>query len=145
MFFSRCKARRRSDGTASTAPARSRPGARPAPPPGLPRPLALPCALALLARRGRGLHTAAMAQPGAFYHDILSSSGVYKYFVDGEWKESSSGKTVPVVNPTTQQTEYQVQGARPRPPAAALPQYPPPPCPRACAAAAPAARGAAAS
>jgi hypothetical protein len=49
----------------------------------------------------------------AFYADILSSSGVYKYYVDGEWKESASGKTVNVINPTTQKPEYQVQGAHP--------------------------------
>ncbi len=47
----------------------------------------------------------------AFYADIVSSSGLYKYFVDGEWKESASGKTVNVINPTTQKPEYQVQGA----------------------------------
>jgi glyceraldehyde-3-phosphate dehydrogenase (NADP+) len=47
----------------------------------------------------------------AFYAPIRSGSGAFKYFVDGEWRESSSGKTVPVLNPTTQQQEYAVQGA----------------------------------
>jgi hypothetical protein len=87
----------------------------------------------------RGLRTAAMAQTGAFYGDITSSSGVYKYLVDGEWKESSSGKTVSVINPTTQQPEYQVQGAPrplPGPPARDARRSWPAACP--CAAAAPA-------
>lgn len=45
-----------------------------------------------------------------FYEELLTSSGVYKYYVNGEWQESLSGKTVGITNPTTEATEYQVQG-----------------------------------
>jgi hypothetical protein len=45
-----------------------------------------------------------------FYKDIVASSGAYKYYVNGEWKESTSGKTVPILNPSTNQAVYQVQG-----------------------------------
>ena len=37
-------------------------------------------------------------------------TGALKYYVNGEWRESQSGKTVPISNPTTQKTEYNVQG-----------------------------------
>ena len=45
-----------------------------------------------------------------FYKDIVTSSGAYKYYVNGEWKESTSGKTVPILNPSTNKAAYQVQG-----------------------------------
>ena len=45
-----------------------------------------------------------------FYKDIVASSGAYKYYVNGEWKESTSGKTVPILNPSTNQAAYKVQG-----------------------------------
>lgn len=45
-----------------------------------------------------------------FYDEIVASNGVYKYYVSGEWKESTSGRTVGVLNPTTQKTDYKVQG-----------------------------------
>jgi glyceraldehyde-3-phosphate dehydrogenase (NADP+) len=45
----------------------------------------------------------------SFYDEIKASSGVYKYFVHGQWKESSSGKTVKIINPSTNKPEYQVQ------------------------------------
>lgn len=49
----------------------------------------------------------------AFYAPIRAAgSGAFKYFVDGEWRESASGKTVPVLNPSTQAQEYAVQGER---------------------------------
>lgn len=35
---------------------------------------------------------------------------VYKYYSEGEWKVSSSGKTVSIVNPTTRKTQFKVQG-----------------------------------
>lgn len=44
-----------------------------------------------------------------FYGDIRAPSGAFKYFVNGQWRESSSGKTVAVTNPTTLQKDYQVQ------------------------------------
>ncbi|KAF7139005.1 hypothetical protein RHSIM_Rhsim07G0164200 [Rhododendron simsii] len=34
---------------------------------------------------------------------------VYKYYSEGEWKVSSSGKTVSIVNPTTRKTQFKVQ------------------------------------
>ena len=46
-----------------------------------------------------------------FYKDIVAGSGAYKYYVTGEWKESTSGKTVPIMNPSTNKAAYQVQGA----------------------------------
>ncbi len=45
-----------------------------------------------------------------FYSDILASSGSYKFYLNGEWKESASGKTVAILNPATNQTAYTVQG-----------------------------------
>lgn len=55
-----------------------------------------------------------MAQAGGsaeFYAPILAASGAYKYYVNGEWRESASGKTVAINNPCTRQAQYQVQGA----------------------------------
>ena len=49
-----------------------------------------------------------MAGTGMF-SEILDGD-VYKYYSDGEWKKSSSGKTVAIVNPTTRKTQYKVQG-----------------------------------
>ncbi|KAF9616569.1 hypothetical protein IFM89_030336 [Coptis chinensis] len=34
---------------------------------------------------------------------------VYKYYSQGEWKNSSSGKSVDIVNPTTRKNQYKVQ------------------------------------
>ncbi|KAG1665963.1 hypothetical protein FOA52_003187 [Chlamydomonas sp. UWO 241] len=44
-----------------------------------------------------------------FFADILSSSGAYKYYVDGAWSESTSGKSVAVMNPTTGAEAYRFQ------------------------------------
>lgn len=44
------------------------------------------------------------------FADVLDGE-VYKYYADGEWRASASGKTVAIVNPTTRQTQYRVQGA----------------------------------
>ncbi|PNH04655.1 NADP-dependent glyceraldehyde-3-phosphate dehydrogenase [Tetrabaena socialis] len=44
-----------------------------------------------------------------FYKDILASSGIYKFYVNGEWRESASGKAVSISNPSTRQTAFQVQ------------------------------------
>eukprot|EP00955_Chlamydomonas_euryale_P082677 363758-Chlamydomonas_euryale.AAC.9 len=58
----------------------------------------------------------AMAAPGSgVFADLLSASGAYKYYADGEWKESTSGKTVGVTNPSTREPAFQFQGARARP------------------------------
>lgn len=44
------------------------------------------------------------------YSVIKAESGVYKYYCNGQWLESSSGKSVPVINPTTNEKDYAVQG-----------------------------------
>lgn len=49
-----------------------------------------------------------MAGTGVFA-EILNGE-VYKYYSDGEWKKSSSGKSVAIINPTTRRTQYKVQG-----------------------------------
>lgn len=49
-----------------------------------------------------------MAGNGVFA-EILDGE-VYKYYSEGEWKKSSSGKTVAIINPTTRKTQYRVQG-----------------------------------
>ena len=46
----------------------------------------------------------------AFYDEIKTSSGAYKYYVNGQWLESKSGKTQAIINPSTNQPVYQVQG-----------------------------------
>lgn len=50
-----------------------------------------------------------MAGTGLFA-EILDGKHVYKYYADGEWKKSTSGKTVAIINPTTRMTQYKVQG-----------------------------------
>lgn len=50
------------------------------------------------------------SEPNPFFKDSITSQGIFKYYVNGEWRESSSGKTVGINNPTTQAVEYQVQG-----------------------------------
>ncbi|CAK0773666.1 hypothetical protein CVIRNUC_004089 [Coccomyxa viridis] len=44
-----------------------------------------------------------------FYDEIKASSGTYKYYVNGEWKESTSDKSVGILNPTSNETVYKVQ------------------------------------
>lgn len=46
---------------------------------------------------------------GNIYADIICASGAYKYYSGGQWRESSSGKLVPIVNPTTRTVQYNVQ------------------------------------
>ncbi|KAG5401415.1 hypothetical protein IGI04_016022 [Brassica rapa subsp. trilocularis] len=48
-----------------------------------------------------------MAGTGIFT-EILDGE-VYKYYSDGEWRTSSSGKSVAIVNPATRKTQYKVQ------------------------------------
>ena len=50
-----------------------------------------------------------MAGTGLFA-EILDGEHAYKYYADGEWKKSTSGKTVAIINPTTRKTQYKVQG-----------------------------------
>ena len=47
----------------------------------------------------------------AGFYDIVASSGAYKFYLDGRWQESASGKTVPVINPCTREPQYHMQGA----------------------------------
>lgn len=44
-----------------------------------------------------------------FYDCIKTPAGVYKFYADGEWKESTSGKTVSIIDPTTREVAYKVQ------------------------------------
>ncbi|KAJ0091471.1 hypothetical protein Patl1_12573 [Pistacia atlantica] len=48
-----------------------------------------------------------MAGSGVF-KEIIDKDGVYKFYFDGEWRKSSSGKTVPIINPTTRETHFRV-------------------------------------
>jgi hypothetical protein len=45
-----------------------------------------------------------------FYSDLVAPDGSYKYFIDNEWKVSTSGKSVGIVNPTTNEVQFKVQG-----------------------------------
>lgn len=49
-----------------------------------------------------------MAGTGVFA-DIIDGD-VYKYYSEGEWKKSSSDKSVAIINPSTRKTQYKVQG-----------------------------------
>ena len=64
-------------------------------------------AAALLSRRV--LHRGIMTKASEFYADCQGASG-FKFFVDNEWRESSSGRTVAIINPSTNAPAYQVQG-----------------------------------
>lgn len=47
---------------------------------------------------------------GSIYDGIQAASGAFKFFAGGCWRESSSGKTVSILNPSTRQPCYAVQG-----------------------------------
>lgn len=47
---------------------------------------------------------------GGFYDEVTASNGVYKFYSDGEWKETTSSRTVKILNPSTNEPVYQVQG-----------------------------------
>ena len=47
---------------------------------------------------------------GGFYDEVIASNGVYKFYSDGEWKETTSSRTVKILNPSTNEAVYQVQG-----------------------------------
>ena len=46
----------------------------------------------------------------SFYADIHAPDGALNFFVNGEWKQSASGKHVSIGNPTTGETAFKVQG-----------------------------------
>ncbi|KAK9149814.1 hypothetical protein Scep_008571 [Stephania cephalantha] len=48
-----------------------------------------------------------MAGTGVFAEII--DEEVFKYYSEGEWMKSSSGKSVAIINPTTRKTQYKVQ------------------------------------
>lgn len=50
-----------------------------------------------------------MAGTGVFAEII--EGDVFKYYSEGEWKKSASGKSVSIINPTTRKTQYKVQGS----------------------------------
>lgn len=50
-----------------------------------------------------------MAGTGIFKEII--DGDVYKFYVDGEWKVSTSGKSVGIINPSNLKPTYKVQGA----------------------------------
>ena len=56
------------------------------------------------------LRSLAMAAKGAFYRELEAEDGALRCFIDGRWMVSSSGKTVGVSNPTTQEECCRVQG-----------------------------------
>lgn len=51
-----------------------------------------------------------MAGSGVFVEILDGENNVFKYYSEGEWKKSASGKSVAIVNPTTRKTQYKVQG-----------------------------------
>jgi glyceraldehyde-3-phosphate dehydrogenase (NADP+) len=44
--------------------------------------------------------------------ELTTPAGVYKYYKDGQWMESKSGKTVSILNPSTNAPCFQVQGKK---------------------------------
>lgn len=62
----------------------------------------------LLGRAGaRFLST--MTENPPFYEGLRAASGAFKWHCDGKWLESTSGKTVGVVNPASRAKEFEVQ------------------------------------
>ncbi|GJV62238.1 hypothetical protein Tco_1468338 [Tanacetum coccineum] len=53
-----------------------------------------------------------MGENGVFDAIIAAGDDVFKYYADGEWKVSNSGKSVPIVNPTTRNIQFFVQVVR---------------------------------
>ncbi|KAL5124820.1 NADP-dependent glyceraldehyde-3-phosphate dehydrogenase [Glycine soja] len=49
-----------------------------------------------------------MAAGTGLFAEILDGDA-YKYYADGVWKKSASGKSVSIINPTTRKTQYKVQ------------------------------------
>ncbi|KAG9142194.1 hypothetical protein Leryth_007637 [Lithospermum erythrorhizon] len=64
--------------------------------------------LSLKVTRSRNFVSSALMAGSGVFSEIFDGE-VYKYYVDGEWKKSSSGKSVAIINPTTRKTQYKVQ------------------------------------
>ncbi|KAE8656632.1 NADP-dependent glyceraldehyde-3-phosphate dehydrogenase [Hibiscus syriacus] len=45
----------------------------------------------------------------AVFAELVDEDGAFKYYSYGEWKKSSSGKSVAIINPTTRQPQFKVQ------------------------------------
>lgn len=45
----------------------------------------------------------------SFFSELYVKENVLRYYVSGEWKETTSGKLVPILNPTTEQKVFFVQ------------------------------------
>lgn len=50
-----------------------------------------------------------MAGTSVFAELVDEDTTVFKFYSDGEWKKSTSGKLVSIINPTTRKTQYKVQ------------------------------------
>ncbi|WCJ30384.1 aldehyde dehydrogenase 11A3 [Euphorbia peplus] len=50
-----------------------------------------------------------MAGSGVFAEILDGDSGIYKFYTNGEWRNSSSCKSVTIINPTTRKTHFQFQ------------------------------------
>lgn len=74
-----------------------------------------PAASALIPRSLAGLRSIMTVGKDSsdFYGACYSQAGQLHAFLDGAWRASTSGKTVSIINPSTNQTAYQVQGERP--------------------------------
>jgi hypothetical protein len=47
-----------------------------------------------------------------FYADLYTADGALKFFLNGRWQESTSGKTVSIANPCIEgDVAFRVQGA----------------------------------
>ncbi len=47
---------------------------------------------------------------GGIFAPIVGMGGAFKSFISGEWRESSSGKTINIINPSNREPVYSVQG-----------------------------------
>jgi len=45
-----------------------------------------------------------------FFKEILASNGAFKFYMNGQWKESDSGIHVDIINPFTLLKQYKIQG-----------------------------------
>ena len=43
------------------------------------------------------------------FQEVAGAKGAFKFYIDGQWKESESGDTVSVLNPQTNEEAFKVQ------------------------------------